>query len=444
MHSSEIHQRPVARRGIVALIGALALVSLAVSATVTPTGASAADSAAAAQPSMRGAAAAPEAPGTIVFIKNYNVWIARGDGSGQRAVTSGGSFANPWGSPTQSDAGTIVAAQGAYIYQMNQWGQTVRRMDPPPLKNSAGQMMDGPLVGTAVSPDGRRIAYTYTKETCPIGASCFTRSVTGYTDTAALTPPSAYGSTFFDHPSWVTGTRTLQNGGYLSQMNLHDLGRPEAAYWFDDRDVYGEVAATDLGNAEVTRDGRMLAAVRGYGDEQQIIWYRVVGDVRTGKPGLPEPMCWTQKGEGITNPTWSPDGSALAIEQPEGIEIARGITTCNNITMAIRGGSEPSWSNARLSTTRPAPRFLALKKKPTISGTARVGKTLRVKTGAWSPAPSMIKVRWTRDGKKIAGATKSRYKLKRADRGHRFAVTVTVKRSCYATTVKETASKRVR
>jgi len=392
----------------------------------------------------RPAAATAVPAGSILFIKDYNVWIARGDGSGQRAVTTGGSFANPWVSPSQSDSGLVVVIRGNLIYQMNQWGRVTKTMDPPPLKNSAGQMMDGPLVNAAVAPDGRRIAYTYTKETCPIGASCFIRSVTGYTDSAELTPPQKYGSTFFDHPSWVTNTRTLVNGGYLSQMNLHDLGGAEASYWFDDEQIYGPENSTDLGNAEVTRDGTKLAAVRGYDADQQIIWYRVVGDARTGEPGLPEPMCWTEKGAGVTNPTWSPDGTALAIEQPQGIEIARGVATCTDITMAIRGGSEPSWSNAPLSTTRPAPARFVVRKAPTISGTARVGKTLRVKAGTWSPTPSSVRFQWTRDGKKIPGATKTKYQLRKKDRRHRIAVTVTVTRAGYVTTSKRTAAKRVR
>lgn len=391
-----------------------------------------------------GTAAQAAAGGSIVFVKNYNVWIARGDGTGQRAVTAGGSFASPWVSPSQSDSGLVVVVRGNLIYEMDQWGRVKRKLDPPPLKNSAGQMMDGPLVGAVVSPDGKRIAYTYTKETCPIGASCFTRSVTGYTDAAQLTPPQKYGSTFFDSPSWVTNTRTLQSGGYHSQMNLHDLGSAQASYWFDDEQIYGDENGTDLGNAEISRDGKLLAAVRGYGDDQQIIWYRVVGDARTGKPGLPEPMCWTEKGAGITNPSWSPDGTAIAIEQPEGIEIGRNVAGCSNITMAFRGGSEPSWSNAPLSTSRPAATHFVLKKKPRISGTAKVGRTLRVSRGSWSPAPSSVKYRWTRDGKRIAGATKASYRVTKKDRRHRIAAIVTVKRTGVGTASAKAASKRVR
>ena len=35
------------------------------------------------------AATAPS--GTLVFVKDYNVWIARSDGSGARQITTGGS-----------------------------------------------------------------------------------------------------------------------------------------------------------------------------------------------------------------------------------------------------------------------------------------------------------------------------------------------------------------
>ncbi|GAA2241268.1 hypothetical protein GCM10010401_12520 [Rarobacter faecitabidus] len=384
--------------------------------------------------------------GSIVYIKGYNVWIARGDGSGQRAVTTGGSFASPWHSPSQSDAGLVVAVQGSLVYQMDQWGTVKRTLDPPQLTNSAGQPMDGNIAQATIAPDGSKIAYTYTQYTCPIGASCQWRSVTGYTDTTALVPASKYGTTYFDDPSWVTNSRALVSGGYLFQINLHDLGRGQASHWFDDSDIYAD--DTDLGNAEVSRDGQLLAAVRGYGDDQQIIWYRVEGNARTGSPGLPEPMCWTQTGRGITNPTWSPDGTALAIEQPEGIEITRDVQHCGAIPMALPGGSEPAWSNAQLSTRRPvAPttikRFTA-KKKPKVIGKPKVGKTLRATAGSWSPSPKSVTFQWTRDGKRIAGATKAKYKLKKKDRRHRIGVQITIKRAAYVTVVKTIKFKRIR
>ncbi|MGC3955818.1 MAG: hypothetical protein QM804_16505 [Propionicimonas sp.] len=72
---------------------------------------------------------------------------------------------------------------------------------------------------------------------------------------------------------------------------------------------------------------------------------------------------------------------------------------------------------------------------PKLSGTAKVGKKLKVKVGKWSPKPA-FSYRWYRSGKAIAGATKSSYKLTKADQGKRITVKVTGKRAGWETLTK--------
>jgi hypothetical protein len=76
--------------------------------------------------------------------------------------------------------------------------------------------------------------------------------------------------------------------------------------------------------------------------------------------------------------------------------------------------------------------------KPTISGTARVGRTLTVNTGTWSPKAGFT-YRWYRNGAAISGATKSTYKLTTADRGRTLTVRVTGSRAGYAPTKRTSA-----
>lgn len=63
--------------------------------------------------------------------------------------------------------------------------------------------------------------------------------------------------------------------------------------------------------------------------------------------------------------------------------------------------------------------------KPTISGTAHVGKTLTATTGTWNPASATASFQWLRDGKVISGATSRTYTLKAADGGTKISVRVT-------------------
>ncbi|MGD9960235.1 M4 family metallopeptidase [Nocardioides sp.] len=70
-------------------------------------------------------------------------------------------------------------------------------------------------------------------------------------------------------------------------------------------------------------------------------------------------------------------------------------------------------------------------KKPTIAGTAKVGKKLTARPGTWKPAGVHFTYRWLRNGKAIARATARTYVLKAADRGKRISVKVTGTKAGY-------------
>ncbi|MDF1488955.1 hypothetical protein [Tessaracoccus caeni] len=81
---------------------------------------------------------------------------------------------------------------------------------------------------------------------------------------------------------------------------------------------------------------------------------------------------------------------------------------------------------------------------PKISGTAKVGKTLKAKAGSWGPSTVKLSYQWYRDGAKIKGATKSSYKLTSKDKSKKITVKVTGKKSNYKTVTKTSkATKKV-
>lgn len=304
-------------------------------------------------------AAAPAAAqaDSIVLLKDANVFLAKGDGTGLHQVTTDGTVGSPWRSPSQADDGTIAAARGDEVVLLRQNGEVVRRLDPPALVDSVSHAVDGAPVDVAISPDGARIAYAFARSSCPVGADCAARQTTGFmTATGAPLPGNLYNR---GNASWVTSTRSLVSGGYGGHVNLHDAGAPAEVHWFDDADVWGQGDATDFGDAEVTRDGRRLAGVRGYGDATHLMWFDVSGDPRTGAPpAAPAPLCATNQEPGIASPTWAPDGSALAWQSAEGIWIKRDPGTCAapQPVNAIPGGSEPHWGPADVNPQpRPQP-----------------------------------------------------------------------------------------
>jgi hypothetical protein len=72
---------------------------------------------------------------------------------------------------------------------------------------------------------------------------------------------------------------------------------------------------------------------------------------------------------------------------------------------------------------------------PKITGKAKVGKTLKVKVGKWSPVPKFT-YQWYAGGKAIKGATKATLKLKKAQKGKKITVKVTGKKAGYITKTK--------
>jgi hypothetical protein len=71
-------------------------------------------------------------------------------------------------------------------------------------------------------------------------------------------------------------------------------------------------------------------------------------------------------------------------------------------------------------------------KKPAITGTAKVGRTVKVSAGTWSPKADSYRYEWRLGGKVVKGATKSSLKLTSSMRNKKLTVTVTTKKAGYA------------
>lgn len=371
-------------------------------------------------------AAAGTTAGTIVYIKDYNVWIARGDGTGARPLTTDGHDALPYQNPSQSNTGLVAASRYATIVTFDQQGNPLTEIDPPALPGSGGHDLDGAPVSVSVSPDGQLIAYSFA-EYC--GPGCGYRTATGYTSSAGATPPAPRGTTFLLDPSWVTSTRTLQSGGYGSQVMIHDVGSTAARHWFDDSDIWDP--STDYGNVEVSPDGMLLAGVRGVGD---IVTYRVNGNVTSGNPpGLPADGCLLDDdADRLSDPTWGPDSDTLAFSGAEGVftfdQVKRNVCNEGAITLIIPGGREPDWSSAQLSA--PTMNSVTI---PEISGKAKVGGTLKASDGTWTALPTDLTYQWFREDSAISGATGASYVVTREDAGKRLSVHVSATRPGWPT-----------
>ncbi len=293
---------------------------------------------------------------SILYVDQGNVWTSRPDGSGKLQLTDGGS----WHSPTQADDGTFAAVQGTGPIQLfARDGRPLHTITTAEAKSGDGGTFAPRPVELSLSPDGSKLAYAYVAGSCPPGSTCGSiQRSTFYTDTnvTTATPISVYGNQFSVHnPEWVTNSRTLVFGGYGSQVSIDDLGPGD----------YSQVPWMkpdhDMGDGEVTRDGRRLAATVDYGADLKIGFYEVVGDVRSElPPAQPIAACYTGKDVGLADPSWSPDGSSVAFRASSGLEVMRftsfggGTCTTDRVVEDARGDRRV----ARLGAGRSARRSL--------------------------------------------------------------------------------------
>lgn len=95
------------------------------------------------------------------------------------------------------------------------------------------------------------------------------------------------------------------------------------------------------------------------------------------------------------------------------------------------------------SPAKPKPSVKTLRSvKPRITGTAKVGKSLRAVAGAWSPTP-VLGYQWYVAGKAIKGATRSTFVVRAPYRGKNVTVKVTGRKSGYKTVSATSAARKV-
>ena len=286
---------------------------------------------------------------SIVYIDQGNVWSAEPDGSHKVQLTTGGT----WHSPTQSDDGRIAAVQGTGPIQvMARDGQPLRTITTPPAKSGDGGTF-APEPGPALLLARRHEDRLRVSELLlPGGLDLRLDPALGLLharDVTTATPHSVYGNQHsVSNPEWVTNSRTLVFGGYGRQVAIDDLdaGDYNAKPWM--------VPNGDMGDGEVSRDGKRLAVTKDYGANTKLAFYAVSGNVATEfPPAYPDLSCSTTSGdEKFGDLSWSPDGSGIAYESSGGITISRftkflpGDCEAPNDFVLSATGTSPDWGPA--------------------------------------------------------------------------------------------------
>ena len=302
---------------------------------------------------------------SIVYIKRGDVWLAKSNGKGQRALTKDGSPGNPYRSPAYSNKGVITAVRGRRdVHFFSRRGKRLRRKRD--ISGGPVAPFDPVIVDHSISPNGRWLASTLWLTTRaatprpgePTGTDYgttvwYTRATTGKLLENGTTDSG-------QNPTWVTSSRPIvfaPNVFLAPDLFIVNLANPNSPTgWFQDSVTLDPLNDGEpLDDGELTRAQDKLAVVRGPNTTASATPTMIRVYAVSSLSQRPTERCDLRSAPNsrIESPSWSPDGKRLAwSESRRGIwvsPIAGGTGDCRAAPKRlIAGGSQPDWGPANL------------------------------------------------------------------------------------------------
>lgn len=361
----------VLRGGMAAFVLAVAGVAIIgctpAGAAPTPTGPAATGTGVpatgSAAPTQSATATAPvSGAGSLVYVVDFNVWLAAPDGTGARQLTNDGTESTGYRDPSQTDSGAIFALRGS---------SSLVRVDragggPGPAIQLA--TLENGAEGMTVSPDGSHLAYAttgYGTETDPRFGTPSSTFLYGGTDIAtpdgASVPGAALPTLLF--PDWFDDGHVVAGDGVAVWFDT--VGAPATTWLITEGGCLiefdcpsGTPAEASLSQPVVSPDGALLA----YSYEPYFgPAGRRIASITGEPPAAPTEECLLPDQHDHNNPlSFSPDGGAIAFDDtrfdPEAFEIVPGqglyvmdldldAADCGLSTarLIVPGATQPDW-----------------------------------------------------------------------------------------------------
>lgn len=322
-----------------------------------------------------GVAAAPVAhdaasAGSILYHKGGRLFVAAPSGRGKHAIPRTRGLENP----SQDNRGSIVAQKGIYLYRLSRRGRRLNKPITTAFRtNRVLPDFKGPFF-PEVSPDGKKIAYTYsfTSTYYDYGCGCVVtqpalNTAYTYSNRFVENPDSRFGhARFYYHASWigngsvVATTPNLYDyaGNVLDSSAVDPLGGGADSYqrWFTDCTDCSSIQTLQkypLDEAEVTRKRDKAVFVTGELNATQAGSELSIHPLPAPPTAVPPRSCRIGGPNGkFSSPSWSPDGKSLAWADRRGIWVGKlgnlaGDSCEVSKRLVIRGGATPDWGPAR-------------------------------------------------------------------------------------------------
>ena len=296
---------------------------------------------------------------SIVYIKRGDVWLAKSNGRGQRAITKDGTPRRPYRSPAYSDKGVITAVKGRRdIHFFNRRGKRLRRKRD--LSGGPTPPYDSVIIDHAISPNGRRLASTLWVTTRSASPRPGEPSGTDYGTSvwySRARDGRLQGTTDdAQNATWVTNSRPVVFAPYVyhsADAWIVNLANPNSpSQWFQDRATVNVLDPSDgepLNDGELTRAQDKIAVVRGPSTTASSAPTMVRVYAVSSLSQRPTERCDLRSAPNtrIEGPSWSPDGKRLLWGERNGIwvsPIAGGTGDCGAAPRRlIPGASQPDW-----------------------------------------------------------------------------------------------------